>query len=112
MKKENKYLEELMAQLDHQPATANENGLAEFVERPRFAQGFADRVLERLENGALAQNFEQYLPRMFRWVAVGGVAAAIALVVLTWYQQDALTVDAITGLADVAITDDLALNSF
>lgn len=112
MKKKNKYLDELMTQLEDSRASASESGLADFVERPRFAQGFADRVLERLENGALAQNFEHYLPRMFRWVAVGGVAAAIALVVLTWYQQDALTLDAFTGLADVAITDDLALNSF
>lgn len=75
-----------------------------------FSEGFANRVT----NNAFSQNVENelsdYLPKVFRWVAFLGTAAAIALLVLTWTEAERLSTDDITGVSALAITDPISDN--
>lgn len=109
MNKENQYLKHLIDRLDATDQEGTQDQLREIrdVDPPRFAAGFASRVIDQLEAATGAQNLHQVLPKMFRWVAIGGVAAAIALLILTYYQQDSLSIDAMAGISDLSIVDDI-----
>jgi hypothetical protein len=76
-----------------------------------FDPEFADRVTEAAFS-APTPGLADYLPRMFRWVAIVGAAAAIALLVLTWYQSQSLDADAMAGITDLSIGDEFAENLF
>ncbi len=114
MSEENPYLRDLFNQEAESEESIDQAALDRILEeeRPQFSAGFADRVMARLEQAPIVANIDDYLPRMFRWVAVGGMAAAIALLVITWYQQDSVSLDALTGIADLGLSDSFALNSF
>ena len=102
-------MQDLLSRLDADETEAAEQQLQELraSDPPQFATGFASRVMDRIEAATGAQNLDQILPRMFRWVAIGGIAASLVLLVLTYYQQDSLSIDAMAGIADLSIVDDI-----
>ena len=108
MKKDNTYLQRILDRLDADEMESAESTLQELraSDPPRFAEGFASRVIDHLEAATGAQNLDQILPRMFRWVAIGGIAATIVMLVLTYYQQDSISIDAMAGIADMSLADD------
>jgi hypothetical protein len=76
-----------------------------------FGPDFADRVTAVAFDGN-TQDLSFYLPRMFRWVVFAGAAAALILLILTWYNNQVLDADAVAGISELAVTDAFAENLF
>lgn len=107
---DNEILRNILRELDD-PET-NGSAMQELVGTSQgFDPEFADRATEAAFS-APSPGLADYLPRMFRWVAIVGAAAAIALLVLTWYQSQSLDADAMAGITDLSIDDEFAENLF
>jgi hypothetical protein len=76
-----------------------------------FGPDFADRVTAAAFAPA-TENLGFYLPKMFRWVAFAGAAAALALLILTWYNAQSIDADAVAGISGLSIGDAFAENLF
>ncbi|MEM0996232.1 MAG: hypothetical protein AAGN35_04095 [Bacteroidota bacterium] len=71
---------------------------------PEFAPGFVDGVMDRLESNREASVVE-FLPRMFKWVAAAGVAAAVTLLVMTYLSQESISLDALAGINEISLAE-------
>ena len=74
-----------------------------------FSEGFADRVTHAAF-AAQKDNVTDHLGKAFRWVALVGAAAAVALLILTWTANDALTTDDLAGISALSIADPIIEN--
>jgi hypothetical protein len=132
MKKDNELLEALLRSLEDPEADGKAlQQLAGTGEG--FGPEFADRVTaaafdsqEEAEDAAGrnpskgpgsmedpdGQGLTFYMPRMFRWVAITGAAAALVLLILAWSRYNVLDADAIAGLSELSIDDVFAENLF
>lgn len=77
-----------------------------------FEAGFAERVMGRIEDEKEEASVHQLMPRMFRWIAVAGVAAAVVLLAMVFLEGDGLSIDAMTGLSEVTLADELTLEMY
>lgn len=72
-----------------------------------FAEGFADRVMQRLRDESKKQtgweSFSITLPQSFRRVAFAGVAALFLLVVYNIAEGNSLAVERLLGKQNVAL---------
>jgi hypothetical protein len=70
----------------------------------RFNEGFADRVMEKLD----AEESQPVIPlyTVFKRMAISGVAAIIVFLITIYFMDGALNLDAIQGLADYTPGDD------
>ena len=80
-------------------------------EPKRFAPGFAERTTAVVFGASVNARWEEMVPRMFRWVAAAGVAAVAVLMGWSWLEQDAVTLDAMAGLADLSLSDEAVWGS-
>lgn len=106
----NKFLNELLQQLED--PTAEGTALQALA---GDGEGFGADFAERVTAAAYAEpgpGMGFYLPRMFRWVALAGAAAAITLLILTWYSSEGLDADAVAGISELSIEDVFAENLF
>jgi anti-sigma factor RsiW len=71
-----------------------------------FRPFFAERVMRRLAEVRAAEERQRpwlgWLP-VFRWVAVAGVVAALALIVTNFMRADSVSATAALGLPDVSL---------
>ncbi|MEM7036961.1 MAG: hypothetical protein AAF570_08285, partial [Bacteroidota bacterium] len=81
-------------------------------ENAGFGEGFSDRVAQRLSAPADEDTMAYFLPRLFKWVAAAGTAAAIVLLMLTWTAEESLSMDAFAGISSISLDDVTALNNF
>jgi hypothetical protein len=75
-----------------------------------FGTGFADRVLARTHGEASEKGMDYFVPRLFRWVAVAGVAAAVILLTMTYINTNDLSIDALSGINEVSVEEVASLN--
>lgn len=110
MMEDNELLRDLLQEL--QDPQADGKVLRACIDGPAgFGDGFADRVTAATLEGEEA-GMDVFLPRMFRWVAMLGAAAALALLVITWYSNRSIDSDAVAGISDLSIDDAFAANLF
>ncbi len=107
---ENRHIDEIMQELT---ATDSEGGAMQSLlsDNGGFSEGFSERTTA----AAFAQNEEGLaanLSKAFRWVALLGTAAAVALLILTWTANDSLTTDDIAGVSALSLTDPIAENLY
>ncbi len=77
-----------------------------------FEAGFADRIMERIEDEREEATVLQVMPRMFKWIAVAGIAAAVVLLAMVFIEGDTLSIDAMSGLSEVSLADELTLEMY
>lgn len=115
MKKNNTTLENLLRQMDGgEEGTVGEQLYDLFEEAPRdFGAGFADRVMDKLQQPlGVEGDFHRFLNGMFRWVAIGGAAAAALLLAINLMDGAAFSLDGLSGLAEVDLSDQTTLSMF
>ena len=64
-----------------------------------FKSGFADRVMERLEEEPATPSKTVEMFSIFKRVAIVGIAAIIALLITIYYIDGSLTLDAVLGIS-------------
>ena len=103
----NDNIKRLLQGLESEDESRVENEFQElYADAPRsFGPGFADRISERIEEETGSPGVDYFLPRVFKWFAMAGVAAAVALLVMTYVNQDSISLDAISGISDVSIAE-------
>ena len=108
----NKNIEDLLHRLGNENSEAAENAMQDlYTDAPRtFGEGFADRVMAGATGEVSEKGMDYFLPRLFKWVAATGVAAAIALLMMTYIAEDTISMDAMAGVGDVGVADVIALN--
>ena len=82
----------------NKPDVADElsNILLEY--RPAFSDGFAKRVIKKIEREKETAEREFY--NIFRWVALSGVAAIILLLFTVYITEGSFSTDALFGLTE------------
>lgn len=111
MKPENPYLNNLLNSLESQDEDQTVAQLQEMQQEAGFSLGFADRVMGQIDDKEEANVF-QHMPRMFRWVAIAGVAAAAVLLAMFVLDGDSISIDAMSGLAEMSLADELTLEMY
>jgi hypothetical protein len=77
-----------------------------YADAPRsFSPGFADRIAEHVQGAGEEKGVDYFLPRVFKWFAVTGIAAAVALLLLIYLSQDSISIDALSGLSEVSLAE-------
>ncbi len=112
MKPENPYLNNLLNSLESQDEDQMVAQLQEMQQEAGFSPGFADRVMEQIDDEQEEANVFQHMPRMFRWVAIAGVAAAAVLLAMFVLDGDSISIDAMSGLAEMSLADELTLEMY
>jgi hypothetical protein len=78
-----------------------------------FKPFFAQRVMARLTELRAGRNgiwtLQEWLPRVFRRVALVGAAVAVGIVVVNFVQADAISLAAALGIGEVPIEEILEL---
>ncbi|HHG85144.1 MAG TPA: hypothetical protein ENJ82_10405 [Bacteroidetes bacterium] len=108
----NKDIQRLIENLENGDPTSAENTIKEInADAPHtFSPGFTDQLMDVLATETAEKGMEYFLPRLFRWVVLSGVAAAIALLIMTYVAEDTISLDAIAGLSELSVSDVIALN--
>ena len=113
MKPENPYLNEILNALEGQDEEQLAAQLGDLTAEEGFSAGFSDRVMAQV-NADMEEEAAVYtlVPRMFKWFAAAGVAAAIVLLGMVLLEGDSLSIDAMTGLSEVTIADEMTLELY
>ena len=111
MKSENPYLNDLLNSLEKQDEDRAAAQLQDLTS-DGFESGFSDRVMDAIATDGEEATVFTLMPRMFRWFAVAGVAAAAVLLGMVLLEGDPLSIDAMTGLADITAADELTLELY
>lgn len=109
---DNNDIDNLIRGLENQDEAALEKEFAQLYqdEDRSFGAGFGDRVMARIPNQSSEQGMDYFLPRLFRWVAAAGVAAAVVLLTMTYVAEDDLSMDALAGINQVSVEEVASLN--
>lgn len=109
---DNNDIERLIHGLENQDEAALEKEFAELYsdESRSFGAGFSDRVMARIGGNVSEKGMDYFLPRLFRWVAAAGVAAAVVLLTMTYVADDDLSMDALAGINQVSVEEVASLN--
>ncbi len=140
MKPENPYLDEILNALEQQEEKRLTDQLSSLAMDEKFEAGFADRVMNELggelrtadsdpnsdsvgsiielrtsdselaEGLGLSEGSTTF--KVFRWFAAAGVAAAVILLTTFLLDGDSLSIDAMSGLAEVTAADELTLELY
>ncbi len=111
---------ELREALEASEALRREKGMIEAMRKMVSASGtetfkpfFADRVMRRVKGLRESRNgmytLQEWLSRVFRRVAIVGVAVVAGLVVLNLVQADGVSLAAAFGISEVPIEEILEL---
>jgi hypothetical protein len=67
---------------------------------PEFEDGFSSRVMDKINELHESEKSKSEFGLFLRWISISGVAAVILLLIMIYFNEGTLNIDAIYGLLD------------